>query len=105
MRIAIKGTMIILLVSLTACGVIEEMSDKYEAVKQDFEQQMGVKAEIGWNITNGQLTDVTVIFSIDDVRDRTVSELEKISWPIIRKHFDQEPSAFFITITNQAFQN
>jgi hypothetical protein len=102
MRFAVKVAMIILAVSLTGCGVIEDVMEDMEAIERDFEQQTGLKVAIAWNITSGQLTEVNVMFSIDDVRDRTVSELEKVSWPIIRKHFDQEPSAFLITITNQS---
>ena len=109
MRFAIKVAMIILFVSLTGCGVIEDvmedMKKKQEGIQRDFEQQTGLKVNIGWDITNGQLTEVNVIFYIDDVRDRSVSELEKVCWPIIRKHFDQEPSAFLITITNQSIQH
>jgi len=105
MKIIIKISTLIFLLSLTTCGVVEdlqEMTKKQEEVKQDFEQQAGLKANIGWNITNGRLTEINVIFSMDDVLNRTVSELEKASWPIIKKHFDEDPEIFYITITRQS---
>ena len=105
MRMTIKVTTLLLLVLLMGCGFIEdmrEMSKKMETVKQDFEQQTGLKPDIGWNITNGQLTDLNIVFSIDDVRDRTVSELEEASLPIIMKHFDQLPSVLNITIASRS---
>ena len=77
----IRITLVLLLGMLvTGCDVAQdfaEMGEKQAKVQKAIQDRHGWSAQVGWNIHNGVLTQVTVVFSASEVGDETVSTLER----------------------------
>ena len=68
----------LLLISIAACSPFEAFQDMDNKEKQFNElsiKKLGAKAETSWNIHNGELTGITVIYRADSLNDVTVSKL------------------------------
>ncbi|MCG9782910.1 hypothetical protein L1D52_11135 [Vibrio brasiliensis] len=66
------------LISVAACSPFEAFQDMDNKEKQFNElsiNNLGAKAETSWNIHNGELTSITVIYRADSLNDVTVSKL------------------------------
>jgi hypothetical protein len=89
------------LLSLPGCGIVEtiqEMSAQTEAVVAAIETETGEQPTIGWRISNGTLTEVTVNFRDMPDNDLTVIEFTQVVKTAIAEHIDAEPQRIFITI-------
>jgi hypothetical protein len=69
---------LLLFISIAACSPFEVFQDMDNKEKQFNElsiNNLGAKAETSWNIRNGELTSITVIYRADSLNDVTVSKL------------------------------
>jgi len=57
-------------------GDLEEMGKQTEAVAAALEKEVGVRPQIGWNMTNGSLVQVTVEFPSLPRADMSLGELQ-----------------------------
>jgi len=83
-----------LLLGLVACGAVEELQgigDNQKAAEQAIAQATGAETQIGWNWTNGRLTDVTVSVDARAVGDKTVKELGALVAPLVAQNFEETP--------------
>lgn len=89
-------TILILLVSflLIGCNAVSDMKgmfEKQELVQRTIKEKYGLQSEVGWNIHNGVLTQVTVVFDAEEVRDKKVSELEAAAKDAVASSFKSTP--------------
>jgi len=47
-----------------------------DLVQMAIKEKYGLQSRVGWNLDSGVLTQVTVSFDAEEVRDRMVSELD-----------------------------
>lgn len=90
-----------LLLGLVACGAVEELQgigDKQRAAEQAIAQATGAEIHIGWNWTNGSLTDVTVRVDAKAVGDKTVKELGSLVAPLVEQNFEEAPDQLQILL-------
>ena len=84
-----------------SCDLVEDiqgMTEKQQVIQADIAVQTNLKTQVGWNIHNGTLTNVTILFDAAEVGDRTVSDLVAIVKPIVIKHFEQTPQAIIVSV-------
>ena len=97
-----------LLFILLACDAIDDMKgmfEKQEIVQSAIKEKYGLQSQVGFNINNGILTQVTIIFDANEVRDEKVSKLETIARDVIAASFKSTPRAIYIQISSVPDKN
>lgn len=100
-------TALILSVSLLlfGCNAVSDMKgmfEKQELVQKAIKDKTGLQSQIGWNINNGVLSQVTVSFEADEVRDKKVSDLESVAKEAVALSFKSTPRVLNIQIACKA---
>ena len=80
-----------LLVGCNAVSDMKGMFEKQELVQKAIKEKHGLQSQVGWNINNGVLTQVTVAFDAEEVRDKKVSELEAAAKEAVASSFKSTP--------------
>ncbi|RLA13743.1 MAG: hypothetical protein DRQ59_04660 [Gammaproteobacteria bacterium] len=91
------------LLLLAGCDAITDMKgmfEKQEAVHDLVMEKYGWESQVGFNINNGVLTQVTLVLNANDVRDEKVSRLEKIARLVIAESFASKPNVIYIQIAS-----
>jgi uncharacterized protein YceK len=86
---------------LGGCNAVSDMKgafEKQESVQKVIKEKYGLQSQIGWNMNNGVLTQVTVIFDAREVRDKKVSELEAVAQDAVTSSFKSSPQTINIQI-------
>ena len=89
---------------LSGCG-FEDMKggfEKSQLVAKAIKDKHGWNTQVGWNIHNGKLTHVTVVFQSSEVREQKVEVLESAAAEAIGKAFASKPEQIFVQIASQA---
>ena len=79
---------------LVGCNAVSDMTgmfEKQELVQKAIKEKYGLQSQVGWNINNGVLTQVTVAFDAEEVRDKKVSELEAAAKEAVALSFKSTP--------------
>ena len=92
---------LITILALLGCDSLQDMTEVFEkqGLAQDtIKEKTGWDSQVGFNIHNGLLTNVSVTLNASDVRDKKVSELEEIVRKVVLETFKSKPQAIFIQI-------
>ena len=92
---------VILFLGVAGCDVasdMKEMSDKQSEVTKLIKETYGWESQVGWNILNGTLTQVTVALDASEVGSETVSSLESAIKKVVAKAFGERPKSIVINI-------
>lgn len=90
-----------LFIMLPGCDAIDDMKgmfEKQEIVQSAIKEKYGWQTQVGFNMNNGVLTQVTVIFDANEVRNEKVSKLEVTTKDVISTSFKSTPGAIYIQI-------
>ena len=101
-----KFVVVFLTFLLFACNPVqmfEEMSEKQAKFNEISLKKLGVEAQVGWNITNGQLSNVSVFYPQGTLGDLKVKDLEKTTIGIVKEVFEQTPNV--VTFGFQVVEN
>ncbi len=93
--------LIITFMLLGACDAYDDMSSMFEKqnlVQEYIKKTNGYETQVGFNINNGVLSQVTVYFQSKEVKDISVKELEKISLVAVAQSFKLTPQTLNIAI-------
>jgi hypothetical protein len=86
---------------LVSCDAYEDMSGMFEKqakVQEFIKQNNDLEAQVGFNINNRTLTQVTVYFQSSEVGDKSVSELEKIALEAVASSFKLTPETLNVVV-------
>ncbi len=86
---------------LFGCGAVSDMKDmfaKQGLVQEAIKENYGLQSQVGWNMHNGILKHVTVVFFADEVRDKKVSELEVVVQEAVHGAFESTPQVLNLQI-------
>jgi len=86
---------------LAGCDAITDMKgmfEKQEAVQNLVMEKYGWESQVGFNMNNGILTQVTLVLNASEVGNEKVSSLEKIARQVIAASFASKPNAIYIQI-------
>lgn len=86
---------------LTACDAVDDMKGMFEKQNQAQEyvkKTYGWDSQLGFNISNGTLTQATLIVNASQVGQLTVDELNGAAVDTIAHVFKSEPKAIYIQI-------
>ena len=100
------AVLVLAMVTLSGCDSIEDMKgmlDKQEDAQTIVKDRYGLQSKIGFNITNGRLQNVTLMFGVEDVRGYDVATLDEISQTVVNEVFKSKPKS--ITIQISSFPN
>jgi len=89
---------------LAGCDAVEDMKgmfEKQELIEKAIKGTYGWDAQVGWNIHNGVLTQVSVVFDAEQVREEKVSTLERAALEAVARSFKSTPKAVFIQVATK----
>ncbi len=96
---------IILIIALSSmlvgCNAVSDMKgmlEKQELVRKSVKEKYDLQSQVGWNMHNGVLTQVTISFDAEQVRDKKVSELEIIAKDAVKTSFKSKPKVLNVQI-------
>ena len=103
--------MMIFMIAFTGCDFIKEKVEYFQETIEDMNKKQslfnkvikdnyGLDSKVAWEINNDILTQVTVFFNVDDVRNEQISKLESASTEAISKSLKSKPKEIIIQITN-----
>lgn len=93
--------LLLILFALPGCDMAVDMGEmmrKMETINGALKAELDLDAQVGWNIQNGTITQVSVIIPGEQVSTRSVQELKELTYPVIRKHFEQDPLLFQVVV-------
>ncbi|MEZ8101118.1 MULTISPECIES: hypothetical protein [Vibrio] len=91
----------LLFVSIAACSPLEafqDMDNKEEQFNELSVKKLGAKAETSWNIHNGELTSITVIYPANSLNDMTVRKLEGDVKSLVKTIYGDKSYAISVAI-------
>lgn len=97
----IRTVIVLLALVLSGCsfvGDMQEMSAQQSQLQEKIKEQHGWDVQVGWNIHNGVLTNVTVMVETQTVAGLQVSEVEAALKTAVSESFEEEPKALVIQI-------
>ena len=93
---------------LSACDAIEDfsrMGEKQSRVQALVKEKYGWHANVGWNIHNAELTQVTLVLSADEVANERVETLQAVAREVMAEVFSSQPKAIYLTIVTDSGEN
>ena len=90
------------LVGCDAASDMKDMFNKQEMVQKVIAEKYGLQSEVGWNMHNGALTQVTVGFYANEVRDRKVAVLEAVAKEAVKAAFKSTPQVINVQVACKA---
>ncbi|MEZ8143498.1 hypothetical protein A1OO_09505 [Enterovibrio norvegicus FF-33] len=97
-----KTSMVLMLIlALSGCDLakhVQEMSQKQAKLERLIQSNYGWKAQVGWNIRNDVLQQVTVNVSASDVGSQTISSLEEQVNKSLRTVFEEQPETVVLQV-------
>ena len=94
-RVLIIG---ILLLLFSACDTINDIRDKQQLAQSIIKEKYGLETQIGFSTHNGRLTQVTLVLNSNAAKEKTVRELEEMTYEVASKVFKSTPKSIFIQI-------
>ena len=98
----IKKIFIVITLSLLgACDAYDDMSsmfEKQQLVQEYIKNKKGYETQVGFNINNGVLVQVSVYFLSEEVKQVHVGELEKIALMAVAQSFKLIPKTLNVAI-------
>ena len=97
-------TIILLSILIAGCDAVEdlkEMGQKQSIVADAIKDSHGWNVQVGWHMSNGILTQVTLVLSADEIRDVTVAEIEQAALDAVTKAFKSKPQVVFLQIATK----
>ncbi|HKJ50685.1 MAG TPA: hypothetical protein VKB27_04240 [Gammaproteobacteria bacterium] len=99
MKNLLTGVMLVL--AAAGCDSFENMTELFEKQKlvtEAIKNETGWESQVGFNFNNGVFTNVTVLLNANDVRDRKVTDLERVLVKIVLDNFKSKPQTIYIQI-------
>lgn len=99
--IRVALTLFVLLLTLSGCDAVQDfkqMGEKQSRVQALIEERYGWHANLGWNIHNAELTQVTLVLSAEEVADERVKTLQAIAKEAVAEVFASRPKAIYVTL-------
>ena len=87
--------------ALIGCDAVNDIGGMFEKQKlaQEYvKKNYGLESQLGFNMNNGVLTDVTLVLNAKDVQERTISELESMVNKVVAEVFSSEPNVILIQV-------
>jgi hypothetical protein len=93
--------MLLPMMILTGCGVGEsftEIQRQTELASDALRKEVGVRPQIGWNISNGTLTNVAVVFPEEKVGQLSISELSTTVQLALTNNLKDKPQKIVLSV-------
>lgn len=85
---------------LSGCNMMEDFSEaqkKQKKVTERLTTKLGGQVQVGWNIHNGRLAQVTVLVPAKAAADSTLRELKGMVAPVVAEEFSEKPARLQIS--------
>jgi hypothetical protein len=105
MRLTHSLLLILPLLLLSACDAIEDfsqMNEKQGRMQALIKEKYGWNAQVGWNIHNAELSQVTLVLSAEEVANERVATLQVIAREAVSQVFSSTPKAIYVTLVTDA---
>ncbi len=100
-----KSAFLILVMFLVSgCDAVSDMKgafNKSTEVQENILKEAGLEVQIGFNISNGVLAQVTVMFRADQVGERSINDLQKIALKGVASSFESTPRMLNVTVMSE----
>ncbi len=91
----------IIILFLSGCSLVRDFQDmikQSDAASAMIDRELGSRPKIGWNVTNGILTEVNVQFDELADKDITIAELERTVKDSVEESMNGSPEILLVTI-------
>lgn len=86
---------------IASCDAVDDMKGMFEkqSLAHDYiKEHYGWESQLGFNMINGALVQVTLVLNASEIRDKTVPELEAVVKEVAAEVFKSKPQALYIQI-------
>ena len=101
MRLLFLGCATCVLVGCGAAANFADMQSHSAAVTEALEKEFGAKPEVSWNVFNGDLQRVEVVFDVDKLAGLNVADLEAKVRAVVVADFGRKPSLLIVGVRSQ----
>ena len=91
----------VLVFALSGCDTISEMLEEKQKAEAYIKDNFGWESQVGFNYTNGELVDVTLILNSKNIERKTVTELDKIAQQMVSNIFEKKAGTIYLQIVVQ----
>lgn len=93
--ISLGASVVLLLATLvSACDVVSDLSEgleKSDKIADALERELGSRPRVGWQINNGVLTNVNVMFKGEELLQKPLPEVAEVVIAVVNEHFELAP--------------
>lgn len=93
---------------LSGCDAIDDfsqMNEKQVRIQNLIKEKHGWHAQVGWNIHNAELSQVTLVLSAEEVAHEQVATLQAIAQEAVSQVFSSKPKAIYVTLVTNAAED
>lgn len=93
--------LILPLLLMSGCDAIDDfsqMNEKQGRIQALIKEKYGWQAQVGWNIHNAELSQVTLVLSAEEVANERVATLQTIAQEAVSQVFTSTPKAIYVTL-------
>lgn len=97
-RSALSFLVVLFIASCGVVGTLTEMNEQTSKTADVLEESLGTRPQIGWNMTNGVLTDVNVYFENLDDYSVSVAELIEQVKTTVAENIKERPGVLVVSV-------
>ena len=97
-RSALSFLVVLFIASCGVVGTLTEMNEQTSRTADVLEESLGSRPQIGWNTTNGVLTDVNVYFENLDDYSVSVAELIEQVKTTVAENIKKRPGVLVVSV-------
>lgn len=97
-RSALSFLVVLFIASCGVVGTLTEMNEQTSKTADVLEESLGTRPQIGWNMTNGVLTDVNVYFENLDDHSVSVAELIEQVKTTVAENIKERPGVLVVSV-------
>lgn len=97
-RSALSFLVVLFIASCGVVGTLTEMNEQTSKTADVLEESLGTRPQIGWNMTNGVLTDVNVYFENLDDHSVSVAELIEQVKTTVAENIKKRPGVLVVSV-------
>ena len=95
------------LLLISGCDAIDDfskMNEKQSRIQALIKEKHGWNAQVGWNIHNAELSQVTLVLSAEEVANERVATLQAIAREAVSQTFTSTPKAIYVTLVTDPIE-
>ena len=98
LKVYFTAALLLLLVACSPFATFEDMGNKEDKFNEASFKALGARANISWNIVNGDLTTITVVYSAGTLNDIAFQQIESKVKSLVKSIYGEESYSIILAI-------